>query len=339
MLPFLLAISAALLIDGTPVPLMDRGAQTALSRAVLDNALYENFTRQTIISSQIIRADVNDHNVKLLNSNVYADNPDQPVDRSVETEFLPIDRITTHSFVKNDRGEEGYGLGTAFLVSPCYVTTNHHTIFGGQLEPEPGKGYSVKFAVGIGSREGFAGSTTGTPVAWGDRDAEGSNDWALLRLKSCLGSRPEIGFLALDGTESALALMGKSVAVASFRGDHVSGAMTLSFGKVRGYSEQNSTVYYDASTSKGSSGAPVFITIKGRLQVVGIHRAGEGSSSENFCFPSCSKANANEFVNMCDVLQNPHVHDLLTQDLAAWGQRNPASDRLTRPLPPRSRPP
>jgi tetratricopeptide (TPR) repeat protein len=112
-----------------------------------------------------------------------------------------------------DAGDGQFAAGTAFLVSPCHVMTAYHVAAGGGRVDET-KG-SV-FYLGQGTLgpdlpdlAHFATSTPAHPVAWGrfvhatDNSAllvrsesverNGWEDWALLKLDTCLGA-PEYGY-------------------------------------------------------------------------------------------------------------------------------------------------
>jgi tetratricopeptide (TPR) repeat protein/V8-like Glu-specific endopeptidase len=107
-------------------------------------------------------------------------------------------------------GEGQFAAGTGFLVSPCHVLTAYHVAAGGDQVDET---KVSTFYVGDGTAgpdfpdlDRFADSTTARPVVWGRYvNAEGSRnllvraeamkrngweDWALLKLDTCLGAAP-----------------------------------------------------------------------------------------------------------------------------------------------------
>ncbi len=112
-----------------------------------------------------------------------------------------------------DSGNGQFAAGTAFLVSPCHVLTAYHVAAGGERVDES---RTSTFYLGQGQLgpdfpdlDHFAIATRAHPVAWGrfvhatDNSAllvraesierNGWEDWALLRLDTCLGA-PEHGY-------------------------------------------------------------------------------------------------------------------------------------------------
>ena len=127
-------------------------------------------------------------------ANRYTDNPDINVNRVVETQFAAIGELESTAMVENADSDGNRRYGTGFLVSPCYAITNAHVVFGDQLEPLSADKYAMIFRVGVSAFKPFLGNTIATPVVWGKQTKNrGQNDWVLLRLRSCIGGRADIG--------------------------------------------------------------------------------------------------------------------------------------------------
>ena len=66
--------------------------------------------------------------------------------------FAPIGLIGTNHRVPHQSGTTttlNFDMGTAFLVSPCYILTNYHVVFGNRKsKPEADRDYSMTFSVG-----------------------------------------------------------------------------------------------------------------------------------------------------------------------------------------------
>ncbi|MGE3782473.1 MAG: hypothetical protein AB7H71_06990, partial [Alphaproteobacteria bacterium] len=99
-------------------------------------------------------------------------------------------------------------MGTAFLVSPCYVLTAFHIVFGYRTgfrkdNQQPEREVSATFSAG-------GRTARAVPVKYGRFSLFPAQDWALLRLKPqggdrCLGEDPDIGWLRLAPLPPAVA--------------------------------------------------------------------------------------------------------------------------------------
>ncbi len=159
---------------------------------------------------------------------------------------------------------------TGFLISPCLIMANYHSVFGTSKSPNT-KDFSVTF---IANREAIA-----HPVVWGDYDVqkEISNDWVLLKLEknNCLGL--EVGWLTyapLDrdkytSTEFLTAgFAGRKVQALNpnqLWGDLDCRIYALGTGLHR------DTLFNDCALNAGQSGSPIlFRAPNGDLQFVGM---------------------------------------------------------------------
>lgn len=94
---------------------------------------------------------------------------------------------------------EGRSTGTAFLVGECIVMTNFHVVFGPwyltQLRPPSNTNIGTFTLTQVTLPNGGHPSTGAIPVIWGDYTGparqilQPANDWVVLALEECLGSR------------------------------------------------------------------------------------------------------------------------------------------------------
>ena len=287
----------------------------------------------------------------MASANRFLDKSEDSIDRKDFTQFNAVGQIDTINKISgyvlsgnNATVVRGTGTSTAFLVSPCYALTNAHSIFGpidtiAQPETEierakVGEDYKVKFSVGIGATLPFAGNVTARPVAWGDWGGGPENDWALLKLSSCLGKRPEIGWMPLDANEHSDTIIGQDVAVLSYPADSATGReLKLSHGNVRSYDRKINAFRYDATTWHGSSGGAVIMKKgDGRLVVVGLHQGGDAElkNLEEKTFSTYTDEHANHFILSSDILASQNIRQLLVDDIMAYGKGNPNSVNLVR---------
>ncbi len=263
----------------------------------------------------------------------YRNNPEYVVDRRANPEFSFIGEIESSDTLYDKSGNVLHYYSTAIIVSPCLALTNHHVVFGDELRPQPGKSYAMKLRAGVSPNRSipFLGSTTATPVAYGRRGAAASDDWALLRLTSCIGERPEIGWIDFS-LKSPADLIGNAVAVAGFAGDRNRGCLSFSLGKAMSIDPANGMVKYSASASGGQSGGAVLMKEDGETRLVGIHTLeflGPGGVNT---FDAYDPQQANEFTPLANILNHPEVRKLIADDRAR-ALRNPAHRRQVAPWP------
>jgi V8-like Glu-specific endopeptidase len=226
------------------------------------------------------------------------------------------------------------------LISPCYIITNHHVVFGDDLRPVPGKDYSMKFRVGVGAAvdTAFLGNTIATPVAWGERGACNTDDWAIMKLKTCVGARADIGWMETS-KKTVQQLVGVDIAVAGFAGDHQRGELSFSTGRAMAIDPANGFLKHSASAVGGQSGGAVMVKEDGVLKLAGMHTLEFFDRANNTNkFDTYTDRYSNEFISIEDIVSRPDVKMLLDEDRAAHGGVNPAAVRLARPIPSRQSP-
>jgi V8-like Glu-specific endopeptidase len=271
---------------------------------------------------------------KLYKVNRFEDNMGSTVDRKVDTQFSAIGELESNATMKDAKGNDLHYYGSAVLISPCYIITNHHVAFGDDADPIPGKDYSMKFRVGTSPNAAFEGNTVATPVKWGNIGMCGSSDWAIMKLKTCVGGRPEYGWMESSRLKTADLLKNSTtVAVAGFAGDHQRGELSIGIGKVKGYDKPGNMLKYSAPMSSGMSGGAVIVIEDGIMKLAGINAVElHDVSNPKNVFSKYSEEHANEFLSVSEILNRSDIKEMLDQDKASVGL-NPALVRFSRPLP------
>jgi len=144
--------------------------------------------------------------------------------------------------------------GTAFLVSKCYILTNHHVGL-----PEGNK-VSSKFFVGNFTKTKRGDSSTATPVMWGKfTKQDPSQDWALLKLNKCLGKKYQYIKLKKLSYKKARK-KGTRLRMAGQPGTkRISRIWTDPNCAIKGKTKYSKEIWYHScSSNKGSSGSPIY---------------------------------------------------------------------------------
>lgn len=275
-------------------------------------------------------------------ANSYDNNPDQAVNRRVYNQLNAIGQIQTTWEVSDYKGQKGIGVATAFLISPCLILTNNHAIFGDDFPPQPRnkheleniqKAFPMKFRVGVGMTLEFEGSVAAILVAWGDRDGANREDWALLKLSSCVGKRSEIGYLETNSKTQSGDMIHEKIALVSFPFNRQD--MAISYGYVSGYNCYNDTLRYTVSSAPQSSGGAVLVDTPVGVRVIGMHRGGVRTADrqKDYQFPTYKRRISNEFINIRDILLHERVEKLLKADLESAKYVNPNAIALQRRVP------
>ena len=261
-------------------------------------------------------------------ANRFRDNPKHVVDRAKETWTSPIgelERDITPN--KNGQGGETATVGTAFLVSPCYIMTAAHVVYGHDYSPVPGKDYRMTFRAGISGASPFAGHTTATPIVSGEYDSASRNDWTLMRLHNCIGGRPEFGWLD-SSVRPEKELLGIPAAAVGYPIDADRGLMSLGEGHLHDRDSYNGQLRFDGSFGPGSSGGPVLVTENASIVVAAIISGDMGSALDR-TYDRYRLDVANTVQPIRHALsERLDVKALLDADKASFGQPNPAANRL-----------
>jgi V8-like Glu-specific endopeptidase len=250
--------------------------------------------------------------------------------------FAPIGLIWTNH-PQPDQGAAPTShlhMGTAFLVSPCYVLTAYHVVFGyrtgfrkGPQQPE--KDVSATFSAG--------GKTArAVPVKYGRFSMFPGQDWALLRLEParghrCLGEDPNIGWLELAPLPPAIAIK-KSLSVAGYPSDKDRSSLwrqdTCHFFERYHDIENDGLWTTDCATRPRSSGAPIFFIENGVLNVVAVMSGHLGNDADNKILPKWDPSRANLALD---------INKIIASDAGFLKLVKTDIDRLRRPNPARVR--
>jgi hypothetical protein len=273
---------------------------------------------------------------------VFSDDPNtlhDPRHPQVQTgevkRFAPIGLIWTNHGVPHQYGPRTrmlLDMSTGFLVSPCYVMTAYHAVFGNEyVEPPPDRDYSMTFStVGMEARV--------VPVMHGDFAASDGQDWALLQFESdaghpCLGENPKVGWLRLAPLSPEEAVR-KPLSTAGYPSDKSASVLWRQdvchlFQPLTG-KEEAGLWTTDCATLPRASGEPIFYAQDGVLNVVALMHGHLGSESPAI-LPHWDPNQANLAVGIAEIL-SAHP-DLLTQinaDIARFRKPNPAQDQPDR---------
>ena len=161
---------------------------------------------------------------------VFSDDPDTIHDprhpqpqNGADRMFAPIGLIWTNH-PQPDQGAAPTShlhMGTAFLISPCYILTAYHVVFGYRAGFRKGQQQAER---DVSATFGVAGKTSrAVPVKYGRFSMFPGQDWALLRLQPsarqrCLGEDPNIGWVRLAPLTPATATK-QSLSVAGYPAD------------------------------------------------------------------------------------------------------------------------
>lgn len=257
----------------------------------------------------------------------FRDNPEVLVNRRVPNPFTPVGELETVATTGDASRDKVKHYGTGVLVSPCYVLTNHHVVFGDDIIPHKGKDYTMTFRVGVGRdlAEPFLGRTLATPISWGNRGVVSAHDWALLKLSTCVGAFRGIGWMETS-SKSSLEMIGVDVAAVGYAADRSRGELSLSVGKATAIDPLNGLIKYSASAAGGQSGGAVIIRENSVLKLMGLHTLGRlNKSTGQSVFDTYRVDAANEFVPISEVLERSSVQLMINEDISRY-IANPAKE-------------
>lgn len=241
--------------------------------------------------------------------------------------FAPVLKVKTIGPVPQPDGRVVRTRGTGFMVSPCLLVTNFHAVFGEPQEPIVSIGPRVE--VSLNTATGTV-STEGDPIAWGGVASGGADDWALIRLKDCLGAREDVGWFDLDqGPEPGV--MGYSLDTAGYPADR-GGALSAQAGCRIHTITKRHTALNDCANRPGASGSPLFYYSGGIPSVVAIQRGQRNKADE--VFPAYSSERANTAVTASQILSHKDVLTLIILDREATPVLNAMARRPPLPADP-----
>ena len=227
------------------------------------------------------------------------------------------------------------GMGTAFLVSPCYAMTNYHVVFGAAA-PDPMGDYPVTLRFGLRARGGPVLSVRGRVRVW-EEPGETAADVALIRINACPGA--QLGWFSLSAATAALPLAGRSVAMPSVSGDRSMTRLSLQAGcRIRAAEAGAAWLLHDCATREGASGAPLIdAAAAGVPAVLGIN-AGEFRAAPGIR-AHYDPRHANWGVSMRFLDGAPRLRTVVEHDIARARVANPFAANPSAADPPAADPP
>jgi V8-like Glu-specific endopeptidase len=264
---------------------------------------------------------------------VFSDDPEKihdpryPQSRTGEDKmFAPIGLVWTNSPVPHDTDTMStlrLDMGTGFLVSPCYVLTDYHVVFGNRKSgPEAGLDYSMTFWAG-------GKKSRAIPVRHGKFNEVYWQDWALLRLDAdaehpCMGEDPDIGWIQLAPLRSGAA-RDKLLSTAGYPSDK-SGQSLWRQDACRLFEEQDGAQYSglwttNCATRPRASGSPIFYIQDGALMVVALMQGHLGYIDGNEILLQWDPRRANLAVDIGKMLSSDgDILKLITGDIDRYRQ-------------------
>ena len=244
--------------------------------------------------------------------------------------FAPIGLISTNQPVPHQNGATttlNFDMATAFLVSPCYVLTNYHVVFGNlKSGPDAGQDYSMTFRVG-------GKKSRAVPVKHGQFYETYWQDWALLQLDSdaehrCLGEDPNIGWVRLAPLPSDAA-PDKALSTAGYPSDKAGRSLwrqdTCHLFEKQDGSQYSGLWTTDCPTRPRASGSPIFFVQDGVLMVVALMQGHLGYVNENEILPQWDPKRGNLAVDMGKIIfSDADILKLIAQDIDRYHQTDPA---------------
>jgi hypothetical protein len=230
--------------------------------------------------------------------------------------YAPIGMTTTDGPVGMRDGDRVVRVvvnGTGFMISPCLMMTNFHTVFGdAKTEPAAGEPHFVRFDVGAEPGRKFRRRARAEVLAWGDFAHTEEGDWAIARVEGCPGADPQIGWLR-TARDAAPALAGAQVAMAGFAGELGERRLSVQ-GACRIHDVTAQGLAHDCASTGGASGAPLMVMQDGRPTAVGL--ASGADWHVDGVLPQFDQRHANWAVDLATVLADPRVRRLLDAELA-----------------------
>jgi V8-like Glu-specific endopeptidase len=283
------------------------------------------------------RADMHPQQRLLHRVTVFSDDPKtlhdprhEQAQTGVDKMFAPIGLIWTNQRVPHQSGTVttlSFDMATAFLVSPCYVLTNYHVVFGNRSRrPEADQEYSMTFRAG-GKR------SRAVPVKYGEFYRFGGRDWALLQLDSdaehpCLGEDPSIGWIQLAPLTPTQA-MEKSFSVAGYPSDKTAASLwrqdICRLYQKQGDIENDGVWTTDCATRPRASGSPIFFIQDGMLNVAAIMTGHIGPAVDNEILPAWDPSRANLALDISKIISSDSDFlKLIESDIARFRQAETA---------------
>jgi len=236
--------------------------------------------------------------------------------------LLPVGTVTSEFYLRNKIGIGGVapGMGTAFLVSPCYAMTNYHVLFGGMnFTPNPIGTYPVTLRFGLGDRGKPALSVKGRVHFWGSASST-EPDIALIRRNSCPGAL--LGWYDFAAMRDSRQLSATPLTMPSYSSDRSMTQLSIQQGcNAHGYVPKRGWLLHDCGTRQGASGAPIIAKLSGVPTVIAIN-AGEFTAMSGVK-STYDMQHANWAVIASEIVKSSQLKAMLQKDRNRAGRINP----------------
>lgn len=232
----------------------------------------------------------------------------QPVG-TVAAEFALLDR--------RGYGNVAPGMGTAFLVSPCYAMTSYHVLFGGGTNTlDPMADYTATLRFGLEQEGPPALLVRGHVRYWGSTGTA-SPDVALIRLDRCVGLQLGWYDLAAAPDDHSAPVTMPSVS----RDRSLRRVSVQERCHVRDRLPRRGWLLHDCATRDGASGAPLIVERVGVPAVIGVN-AGEFGAVAGIR-RGYDPPHANWAVAASWILRSRRLQAMLDRDRARAPHANP----------------
>ena len=274
--------------------------------------------------------------------NIFAKNGKDPREPQPQTDkwkkYGPIGIVRTNGEIPNlDTGASiKGGRSTAFLVSPCHVLTNYHSVFGSAENPQPGT-YDATFFIGapdgrypkhrIRARPVFRTSADGRShkLVGGRWDPKNvGEDWVLMQLDSCIGSM--VGWMELRAVDrEVIQKPDFFVSMAGFPDDKDTGRDDVlqlwMHRKCQAlfYISRSHGWGHDCASHPGASGSPMFFENDAGNPIVFAFHSGDMKSQKEI-LKVFLRSKRNEAVDIGYVL--PQIEDIIEAAKRQFGDKN-----------------
>jgi len=165
-----------------------------------------------------------------------------------------LGRVETSRPITAD-GKTGLSVANGVMISPCYMLTNYHVVFGDEKDPRPGDDHSVYFYIGRGTTA-FKYRLEGRPIDWGYKRGDGAHDWAIVRLSKCPGR--VLGWINPKPVRHE-ALQSAAITMAVISASSSDGSIETYSCRITDHEKISDLLNHDCPTREGFSGSALLV--------------------------------------------------------------------------------